>query len=166
MQNLLILPKLLKNIIQIGKLLEDGEITSKKYYLAILRQLVVELSRPKYPVLEAQLMECINERRASGHCVSGVMLKSQALCLATNLEFTASNGWLRNFLLRNRLVRRRATTSGRELPRDSGQKVVSFLETMKKYQANGFERNSLIGMDETSIYLDDPGINSINFFIS
>jgi len=96
--------------------------------------------------------------REQGRCVTGNMVKQQALQLSGNVEFRASNGWLQNFLKRKHLVRRRITTSGRDLPRNAGQLVRDLLESSSKYRTPDFSRQSLVNMDETSIYLDDSSL--------
>jgi hypothetical protein len=46
--------------------------------------------------------------------------------------FKASNGWLFNFLRRNRFVLRRITTTGRELPENAIDTILSFIADMEK----------------------------------
>lgn len=54
----------------------------------------------KWPRLEEDLYDWIMEMRAAGQCVSGNMVKDQALQTVGSAEFRASNGWLHNFLMR------------------------------------------------------------------
>ena len=97
--------------------------------------------------------------RAAGQCVSGNMVKDRALQMANSVEFRASNGWLQNFLMRRRLVRRRVTTSGRDLPADAVALARGFLESAaNKYCLTNFARASLLNMDETCLYLDESSI--------
>lgn len=113
----------------------------------------------KWPLLEEDLYDWIIEMRAAGQCVSGNMVKDRALQMANSVEFRASNGWLQNFLMRRRLVRRRVTTSGRDLPADAVALARGFLESaVNKYCLTNFARASLLNMDETCLYLDESSI--------
>lgn len=70
----------------------------------------------RWPEFESQLYEWFKELRDQGNCVSSRMIQAQAIRTSPSLDFAASNGWLNNFLRRHRLVRRRLTSSGRDLP--------------------------------------------------
>ena len=63
-----------------------------------------------------------------------------------------------NFLRRNKFVLRRITTTGRDLPENSIDTILKFLIGMRKLfiDIEDFDLDSLINMDETSIYLDFP----------
>ena len=94
--------------------------------------------------------------KRTGTLCNSNMVRQQALQFARNVEFRASNGWMCNFLERKNLVRRRVTTSGRELPRDAAKLTSEFIQkAATKYCRPNFQRKSLVNMDETSIYLDD-----------
>ena len=74
--------------------------------------------------MEQELSSWIENSRAKGACISGFVIRVKALeimrahCRRDNqpLVFLASNGWLFNFLKRNKWVLRRITTTGRDLP--------------------------------------------------
>jgi len=51
--------------------------------------------------MEAQLNDFILEERAAGRCVTGGMIRQEALCLLPETIFQASNGWLTRFLRQN-----------------------------------------------------------------
>ena len=72
--------------------------------------------------------------------------------------FKASNGWLFNFLRRNRFVLRRITTTGRELPENAIDTILSFIADMEKTFGGqvDIDFDSIINMDESSIYIDMP----------
>jgi hypothetical protein len=65
----------------------------------------------------------ILQERALGVCISGFVIRvkafeiERAICNQMNKPclFKASNGWMGNFLRRNRFVLRRITTTGRDL---------------------------------------------------
>ena len=93
----------------------------------------------------------VMDRRAAGICVTGGMIRAEALQIMADTNFSASNGWLTRFLRRKRLVVRRVTTSGRELPKDAGVQVDQFLsECAREYQVDGFDR------DSRSIVMEHP----------
>jgi hypothetical protein len=72
------------------------------------------------------------------------------------IKFQASSGWLCRFLGRFKLVTRRISGSGRELPKDCFKEINEYLKSvnglMKSYAAN-----AIISFDETSIYADMLG---------
>ena len=70
----------------------------------------------QYSEMEVELFDWIVDQRDRGFCVTGGMIRAQALRILEGTNFQASNGWLTRFLRRKRLVIRRVTTSGRELP--------------------------------------------------
>ena len=73
-------------------------------------------------------------------------------------NFKASIGWLLNFLRRNKFVRRRITTTGRDLPGNSVEIILNFLTEMQKFfiEPPDINLDSIVNMDETCIYLDFP----------
>ena len=110
-----------------------------------------------YPAVETELYRWILDKRQSGICVNKRMITTKALIINDDDKFVASNGWFDNFLERKNLVLRRITTSGRELPRETGKIVTDFLKFCNdRFVYREFNGDSLINMDETSIYLDSP----------
>lgn len=121
------------------------------------RRRVRRREKCKWPNLEEELYDWIVDMRQQGRCVSGKMVRDRALQLVGNLEFRASNGWLNNFLARRHLVRRRVTTSGRDLPTNAPNLARTFLShAATKFCRPNFQKSSLLNMDETSFYLDEP----------
>jgi hypothetical protein len=59
-------------------------------------------------------------------------------------------------LRRKRLVIRRVTTSGRELPSDAGATVEAFLRDCEEFMEMDFDLDTFLNGDETSIYIDPP----------
>ncbi|CAF1134857.1 unnamed protein product [Brachionus calyciflorus] len=111
----------------------------------------------QFSELETELYEWILEKRRNGVCINKKMITTKALILNKDNNFVASNGWFCNFLRRKNLVLRRITTSGRELPKDAGKTVIDFLRNCQdSFVLHDIDRNSLVNMDETSIYLDSP----------
>ncbi|CAF0709703.1 unnamed protein product [Brachionus calyciflorus] len=108
-----------------------------------------------YQELENELKAWIIEQRLLGYIVDGKSIKRQALDIARrdNLEFRASSGWFSRFLKRSNFVLRRITTSGRDLPKNSKDVVLNFVNKCK-HELCGVPRSSIINFDETSIYLD------------
>ena len=76
---------------------------------------------------------------------------TEALRILEGTKLQASNGWLTRFLRRKRLVIRRVTTSGRELPSDAGATVEAFLRDCEEFMEMDFDLDTLLNGDETSI---------------
>lgn len=70
-------------------------------------------------------------------------------------RFTASKGWLENFLIRNKLSLRRITSTGRALPRNTPIIVTDHLRKMEKL-GRIYSKSEILNMDETNIQLDYP----------
>jgi len=116
--------------------------------------------------MESKLKDWIIQERSLGVCISGFVIRVKALELERSFceqmkkpcLFKASTGWMLNFLRRNRFVLRRITTTGRELPENAIETILSFIADMEK-TFGGIEDidfDSIINMDETSIYIDMP----------
>jgi hypothetical protein len=117
----------------------------------------------KFLEMENDLDAWAQELREAGCCLSGFTLKVKALEILRKLgqfdgKFLATDGWLRGFLHRKNYTLRRITTTGRDLPKD-------FLETINQFHQDcalnfidddEFDPNTLVNMDETSIYIDKP----------
>ena len=110
----------------------------------------------QYSEMEVELFDWIVDQRDRGFCVTGGMIRAQALRILEGTNFQASNGWLTRFLRRKRLVIRRVTTSGRELPSDAGATVEAFLRDCEEFMEMDFDLDTLLNGDETSIYIDPP----------
>ncbi|CAF1107941.1 unnamed protein product [Brachionus calyciflorus] len=119
-----------------------------------------------YPFMENQLIEWIKEKRETGACISGLTIKQKAIELYNSIymnineasvEFKANNGWLLNFCKRKKLVVRRITTSGRDLPSNTITIIKNFFNTYQNIvNKSNFSKEKVINMDETCIYLDFP----------
>jgi hypothetical protein len=59
--------------------------------------------------MEVQLYDYVIDQRDQGFCVTGGMIRAEALRLLAGSNFQASNGWLTRFLRRHRLTMRRIT---------------------------------------------------------
>ena len=57
---------------------------------------------------------------------------------------------------RKRLVVRRFTSSGRDLPDNARESLEVFLREYMPFMEMGFDIDSLLNADETSIYIDPP----------
>jgi hypothetical protein len=123
---------------------------SKKH----LRKRVKKQVHGRWPDFESNLYEWFKSLRDNGQCVSSRMIQAQAIRTSPSIEFCASNGWLFNFLKRHRLVRRKVTTTGRDLPANATDNCRNFLRECSQYRVPNFDLNTLINMDETSIYID------------
>jgi len=107
--------------------------------------------------MENELYNFVIDLRDGGHCVTGGMIRAEALRILHGTNFQASNGWLSGFLRRKRLCMRRITTIGRDLPPDASESANTFLaECGEEYMGDGFDRDTLLNGDETSFYIDPP----------
>ena len=132
------------------KLLSQSNKNSRK---RIMRHVV-----GRWPEFESQLFEWFKELRDQGNCISSRMIQAQAIRTSPSIDFAASNGWLSNFLRRHRLVRRRITSSGRDLPANAVDNCRNFLRECSQFRVLDFDRETLLNMDETSIYIDNSSI--------
>jgi hypothetical protein len=130
-----------------------------------LRCKLYKNSKCYFPELETKLYTWAEETRSIGGCLSGVALIRKATEIYNEIysdaiekkEFNGTSGWLKNFLKRHSLVRRRITTTGRELPTNTLAIIKDFFETCNRLRVEPhFTRDCIINMDETSIYLDFP----------
>lgn len=71
-------------------------------------------------------------------------------------HFKASKGFVVRFLKRHNLVKRKITSSGRGVPKDSIESVKEYLGEAYKY-AQQFESGQIINFDQTSLYMDTVG---------
>ena len=77
----------------------------------------------RFAEMEAELYDYIIDQRDQGFCVTGGMIRAEALRILAGSNFQASNGWLTRFLRSHRLAVRRITTSGRDLPANIGATI-------------------------------------------
>jgi len=85
-----------------------------------------------------------------------IQMTARKIGQSMNLSrFTASNGWLENFLIRNKLSLRRITSTGRALPRNTPIIVTDHLRKMAKL-GRIYSKSEILNMDETNIQLDYP----------
>ena len=114
--------------------------------------------KAKYPLLEEALIDFIKEERAKLHSVTGKQIRQKALVLFKSLYpgsremFTASHGWLRRMVKRNKLSFRPVTCVGQKVTVATPECCnVFFDETMS---LDSF--HVTMAMDETSCYIDMP----------
>jgi hypothetical protein len=92
----------------------------------------------RYPILEKTLFAYIMKKRDIGVTISrkSIQMTARKIGQSMNLSrFTASNGWLENFLIRKKLSLRRITSTGRALPRNTPIIVTDHLRKMAKLAA-------------------------------
>ena len=104
--------------------------------------------------METELFDWINDQRDRGFCVTGGMIRAEALRILAGTNCQASNGWLTRFL--RIFVIRRITSSGRDLPVDARASLEIFLRDCEPFLEMDFDRDFLLNADETSIYIDPP----------
>ena len=112
----------------------------------------------RYPILEKTLFAYIMKKRDIGVTISRKFIQMTARKIGQSMNlsrFTASNGWLENFLIRNKLSLRRITSTGRALPRNTPIIVTDHLRKMAKL-GRIYSKSEILNMDETNIQLDYP----------
>ena len=114
-------------------------------------------------VLEAQLIQWINNERCLHHRVSRKMIQRKAIEIFHTLEesdkrkinFKASLGWLFKFLKRNRFSLRKRTTIAQTVPEDIKEKVMNYILYVDGLKQNCTYPLSAIGSaDETAVWVD------------
>ena len=118
----------------------------------------------KFPLLEKELANWVEDSRAQGFIISRPMIRVQALKLkrlpqhmhqAELSTFTASAGWCTRFMNRYGLVLRVRTKIAQKLPRELETKVMSFQRhtiTLRKW--NRYALQHMGSMDETPLTFD------------
>ena len=125
--------------------------------------------KPAIGQIEDELLQWIRKLRWDRVRVTRNMVKRQASHLYSmdsdgdgDGEFSASDGWLQNFMKRKGISLRRRTTISQQIPREMGQKVASHLLTIRKLrQVHCYRADQIAAMDETGIWLDMPGNTSL-----
>jgi hypothetical protein len=102
----------------------------------------------QYSEMENNLFDWVIDQRDRGFCVTQGMIRCEALRMLNGTNFQASNGWFSRFLRRKRLVVRRITTSGRDLPKDAGVQANTFLDQCHEFVRSDFDRDTLLNGDE------------------
>jgi len=128
---------------------------------------------PKYPALEAALVEWVRERRSNQQAVSRYMIQIKAKELAKQREwqikcpdvqsFAFSNKWLDGLMSRNNLSNRCRTTIAQHLPDDLIEKQQEFLAFITYRRIQHDYPLAFIGnMDETPVSFDLPSNTTID----
>ncbi|RWS00839.1 pogo transposable element with KRAB domain-like protein, partial [Dinothrombium tinctorium] len=117
--------------------------------------------RPQMPQLEKDLKEWIASQRQRGRAVGLNDIKTKALELydihKERSDFSASNGWLQKFLIRNDLSMRRATSIGQKIPENAPQLALSFIDYIKEYNEKNKNFDIIYAnMDEVPVWFDMP----------
>ncbi len=120
---------------------------------------------------EEKLKDWIVLNRVDGACIDGATIKSKAKEFCSELhpidtpdriEFKASCGWLSNFCNRNRFSVRRITTTGRDLPHNTLDRLASFYTNIAlEFEKFSYVNAGILNMDESALYLDAPCMLSI-----
>ena len=116
-----------------------------------------------FPSMEDTIAAWIDSQRSCNLRVTRSAIQHKALELYEGeAEFTASRGWLENFLKHNRYSLRRRTTVSQSLPNQLVQKFSSFaLHVRKLKHKHQYIPNAIGNMDETPLWLDMPGDTTI-----
>ncbi len=115
------------------------------------------------PEMEEELTAWIDNQRSNHLRVTRSSIQRKALELYSgDGDFSASQGWVENFLRRNGFSLRRRTTDSQRLPQDLIPKVSSFiLRVRKSRQEHQYPLSAIGSMDETPLWLDMPGDTTV-----
>ena len=93
-----------------------------------------------------------------GHRVTGSQVKGWAKELAgEDLNFSASDGWLDNFLARNEFSYRRKTNLTALSSEELVNRAVSYMNYLHAaIRCDNFNASQTVLMDEKAVYLEDP----------
>ena len=133
----------------------------QKNKLAVLPSVyLVEVVEPTHLTLTAW----IEDQRSRHLRVTRTTIQKKALDLCGGDDgFSASRGWLENFLRRNGFSLRRRTTVSQRLPQDFIPKVSSFILHVRKLRlVKNYQLSSIGNMDETPLWLDMPGDTTVS----
>lgn len=119
--------------------------------------------------LEDLLYDWIREQRNEGLLVHGRAVQSKAKQIANDLygengiEFKASGGWLSRFYRRKKLVSRRVTSVGQELPTNADALAEKFIaDTSSLISTKKLPDISIANMDESPYWFDMPTNDTID----
>lgn len=120
--------------------------------------------KAKAPSMEDALTTWIDDQRSAHIRVTRSGIQRRALELYQgDGEFSASRGWLENFLKRKGFSLRRRTTTSQRLPQDFIVKVSSFVLRIRRLRiANKYPLAMIGNMDETPLWLDMPGDTTVS----
>ena len=119
--------------------------------------------KPKLPEVEEQLTEWIEHQRAQHLWVTRTMIQQKAMQFHFgDEEFSASRGWLENFLRRHNFSLRRKTTVSQRLPEHMIAKVSTFELRIRRMRLLHQYPLPCIGNNaETPLWLDMPGDTTV-----
>ena len=84
-----------------------------------------------------------------------IRMKAQSLIKEHNPNFKGSEGWVRKFLSKNKLVLRMRTHISQNLPKDLEEKIKEFRETVRKiWEKSDYPLEFICNMNETPLFLD------------
>ena len=109
------------------------------------------------------LVGMITLERKEGHRVTGVLVQDWARDLArgSQIEFTASQGWLLAFCARNFFSFRRITNLTTLTEEQVVKRAVSYF-TYLHDQMKTASLDKVLLMDETAVYFEDPRQVTLN----
>ncbi|GMF63875.1 unnamed protein product [Phytophthora fragariaefolia] len=107
---------------------------------------------------EVHLVKWINAYRAQGLPVSSLLLHRKALAVGRDIGipveiFTASRGWVKGFLRRNRMSLRARTRQGQVPPQDANKALLDFNRQVKQTMAE-LGTDVAYNADQTPVFFD------------
>jgi len=153
-------PKQLRNYLR-----QEAELVAVDYNRQ--RRTVLSGRKCQFEDEEKEVHAWFKSQRAARIPVAGITIQAEMRSVVdrehpelsiNGTPFKASDGWFSNFCKRNRLSRRKITTSGRPFPTNSVEILAEWVKDVNDC-IDEFEFNptEIVHMDETSMYMDMPG---------
>ena len=117
--------------------------------------------------LEEVVYQWVIQRRNERKHVSRKNIQRKAKEIYNGLDpvkpFSASNGWIDNFMRRHNLSQRKKTHQSQRLPSEIIPKIVNFFRHIRKcYATLNILPGQSVAMDETSVFLENISNDTIN----
>ena len=115
-----------------------------------------------FPKQEKLIAERILQQRALHARVLRRDVARIAKEIITNPHFSASLGWISEFMRRYRFVTRVKTTAGQSLPKNVSERIIDYVTNCRKrITRNQLPLNCIANMDDTAVWADLPGNSTI-----
>lgn len=129
-------------------------------------------ARPKYPLLEVELVDWFRELRSQLKTVTRFMISAKARSMARKNEYRTlypdihnckfTQKWVDGFMSRNSLANRRRTTVAQRLPEEYNELQQSFLSYVLYMRTeNKYSLNLIGNMDETPLSFNLPSNTTV-----
>ena len=131
-------------------------------------QRAARLCFPKFPELETELTQWIEEKRKAGIAVSTTLIRLKARSLAKEKkiresDFKASVHWCHRFMNRNNLSIRRRTSIAQKLPENLEHKLQKFQSyIIAEHRKHQYDLSRIGNADQTPLTFDMPSNTTVD----